>query len=428
MRRIVLSLATTTALALGALPAGAAVLAPGDLDPAFSGGVATTKVGNRATWRAVTLMGAKPVVAGNALAPGAGDAILARYTAGGRLDRTFGHQGIARVHIKDADLYFTDVATTTDGGLVAVGTAELGPVVRVRFLVAKFHADGRLDRSFGDRGVTLTGFGHFEGYAQAVTALPQGKVAVSGIASFPDDGTGSFAVARYRRSGALDPTFNGTGKTLVAMPGRQSTTGLGLVKASQGRLVAVGRFGSSTGAGIALARLTKRGHLDPTFGTGGTSEVELGDDDYAHDAVPLADDSLILTGRHVGTAGRSVGYVAKVTPDGDLDTTWAGGTGYVDVAVPGHDAYLVDIAKAPGGGFVAVGEVALGGHPKAWQSVVVRINANGTLDSTFGTGGIVVRALEADRSSLDGVKVMPDGRIVGAGQSARRGAVVRLLD
>ena len=55
MRRIVLSLATTTALTLGALPAGAAVLAPGDLDPAFSGGVATTKVGNRTTWRAVTL-------------------------------------------------------------------------------------------------------------------------------------------------------------------------------------------------------------------------------------------------------------------------------------------------------------------------------------------------------------------------------------
>jgi uncharacterized delta-60 repeat protein len=427
MRRIVLSLATTAALTLGALPAGAAVLAPGDLDPAFSGGVATTKVGARTTWRAVTLMGAKPVVAGNSLAPGAGDAILARYTAGGRLDRTFGHQGIARVHIKDADIYFTDVAKSTDGGLVAVGTAELGPALRVRFLVAKFHANGLPDRSFGDGGVTLTGFGHFEAYAYAVTALPRGKVAVSGTASFPDDGTGSIAVARYQRSGALDTTFNGTGKTLTSLPARTASSGMALVKASQGRLVAVGHSGGSSGAGIALVRLTKRGQLDPTFGTGGTSEVELGDDDWAHDAVPLADDSLILTGRHVGTSGRSVGYVAKVTPTGHLDTTWASGTGYVDVPVPGHDAYLVDIAKAPGGRFVAVGDVALGGNPQAWQSVVVRVNANGTLDSTFGTGGILVRALEADRSALEGVMVMPDKRIVGAGYSGRRGAVVRLL-
>ncbi len=172
--------------------------------------------------------------------------------------------------------------------------------------------------------------------------------------------------------------------------------------------VAVSALGSLLVVAIALAAPPV---LDTTFGDGGT-RVLAGSGEYAYSAVPTASGGVLA----VGSNGSS-SQLARLTASGAPDAAFGTGGRLVVDLDPGTDA-LRDVAVL-GGDLVAGGR---GGQ----DSIVVRFDADGSRDTTFGAGG----ALRVDLGGLDYVRdvaVDGSGRIVAGAYRNGGGAVLRIL-
>lgn len=174
------------------------------------------------------------------------------------------------------------------------------------------------------------------------------------------------------------------------------------------------------------------GDLDPTFGLGGIAVVDFGGHDHGQD-LALQPDGKVVVGGYASVPGVSSFGLARLNPDGSLDTSFGNG-GQVFTTLFGRSASLEDLALQPDGKIVVGGYVDLG-TPTEYNSDfwLARFNRNGTLDTSFGTGGFVTTDLfSGSAESLSAITVQPDGRILAAGGVRRTGedthfVVVRYL-
>ena len=186
------------------------------------------------------------------------------------------------------------------------------------------------------------------------------------------------------------------------------------VSLPDGRLIVVGHQGDgSAGASqYVVERLNADGSLDASFGNSGSVVGPAGGNDAAY-AVALADDGgVLVAGSHAGDFA-----VFKLTADGSLDRRFGqGGTVTTDV---GADDAAYALAVAPDGSIVAAG--AAGG-----SAALARYRADGTPDGSFGAGGHLAFGLAGGVSVLGAVAIQANGSIVAAGSTGANVAVVRL--
>jgi uncharacterized delta-60 repeat protein len=409
MRTRILVLAAMLVAALGIAPARADLVGPGAPDPSFSGdGVVRTKLGDLTYLSGVVMQGNRPVVVGAARIGGEFDAVVFRYTRRGALDRTFSGDGKVRIDAGGYDLFF-DVTVMPDGKLLAVGTT--GGATRSRFLVVRFLPDGRVDRSFGNRGIVRTGFPDPDTEAAAALALPSGKAVVCG----------------QTRDGAA--TFGGDGKVVTRFPVRSENACTGLGLATDGQVVASGTLRSAGPGSIVagLARYRPNGRLEKTFDGDGRAEIALGGYTTGEDVLVLKNNFFLISGQWQRPTGGYGGYIAKLNTSGHLDPAF-GKAGVRSVTVPGGDAKILALSLAPGGKPVGVGEWSSNVSPYTQFALITRLTPGGGFDGGFGTKGVVTMPLAAsgDSHAAD-VKVLADGRIVLTGETYLGGATARLL-
>jgi len=168
--------------------------------------------------------------------------------------------------------------------------------------------------------------------ATALTVQADGKLVVAG---YNNTGTllnpvNVFALVRYKKDGSLDPTF-GTGGKVTTTIDIFSDKALALAIQKDGKLVAAGysNYGTlgSPKYGIALVRYNTDGSLDPTFGTGGKVTTAVGStyDDQALRLAIQRDGKLIVAGNSHKDDQYEFALV-RYNADGSLDQTF-GGTG-----------------------------------------------------------------------------------------------------
>lgn len=121
------------------------------------------------------------------------DIILARYTAAGALDATFGAGGVVTTIIGGGYENAQAIALQTDGRILVAGRAWTG--INDDFIVVRYTAAGELDASFGADGIVTTDIGGGDDYAKAMTLQPDNKILVTGEAQVG----GGFALVRYWR-------------------------------------------------------------------------------------------------------------------------------------------------------------------------------------------------------------------------------------
>jgi uncharacterized delta-60 repeat protein len=124
-----------------------------------------------------------------------------------QMDDAFGDHGRATLRV-GMNAVAVGLAQQADGKLIAGGWVRIRklPGFETRFLVARFTADGQLDPTFGDAGVTLAGTGST---AFALAVRSDDTIALSGATT---SGTAKlFTVMQFTPSGQLDAAFNGTG-------------------------------------------------------------------------------------------------------------------------------------------------------------------------------------------------------------------------
>jgi uncharacterized delta-60 repeat protein len=212
--------------------------------------------------------------------------------------------------------------------------------------------------------------------------------------------------------GLLDPTFGSGGQVLSPI----SNGAVSVVAQSDGKIVMAADHGSpgdrtKTGRDFLVARYNVDGSLDTSFGSGGYTITDFGSIYDAAQAVALQPQAtgpskILVVGLTdvVGHKGALIGEVAlaRYNANGTLDTTF-GTNGKVITGLSRGFQYVSSVAVDSSGRIVVAGET---GSP-----TLLRYTPNGALDTSFGTGGVVITTLGGVNINEAAV-VQPDGKIV----------------
>jgi uncharacterized delta-60 repeat protein len=256
------------------------------------------------------------------------------------------------------------VALQPNGKIVAVGVAgddiihEGGgnPV----FALARYSQGGSLDASFGTGGKVTTALPDSE--ADGIVLQPDGKIVVAGVSGL------TFALARYKKNGSLDPGFGAGGK-ITAPTGSASAVAL----QSNGKIVA---------AGGGIARYNPNGSPDLGFGTTGKVATPSFE---AHALVIQPDGKIVVAGRvQTGKQDFTKLGIRRYKPDGSLDASFGAG-GKVETGFGAVYSEANAVARQSNGMLVVAGDSGNGA-----RFVLARYRKNGSLDPGFGSGGKVL--------------------------------------
>ncbi|MBI2960352.1 MAG: hypothetical protein HYY28_08565, partial [Betaproteobacteria bacterium] len=334
--------------------------------------------------------------------------------APGDLDPGFGVGGKVITSFGTGNNYAYGVAIQSDGKIVVTGSARDG--TNNKFSVARYNADGTLDSGFGNGGTVMTAFGtsYDEPYAMALQA--DGKIVVAG---YTRGTTWDFALARYEADGKLDTGFGAGGKVITPV-GTGSDIAYAVAIQPDGKIVAAGTA-SGTTLTFALVRYNADGGLDSSFGSGGKVVTQFGAGQNSLSGVAIQSDGKIVaagsSNSRINDYTTSDFALLRYNADGTLDESFGTGGKVITAVGTGQDtAYAV--ATQSDGKIVAAGK-------SGTSFAVLRYNSNGTLDAGFGSGGKVLTAAGASASSAQSVVIQSDGRIVAAGTADKVFAAAR---
>jgi uncharacterized delta-60 repeat protein len=200
----------------------AALTSSGTLDTSFGGGTALVDIdgGDDAINALAVQSNGDVVAAGQAVAGSATEVAVARFLPSGALDPHFGNKGVATAAVGGVYDAAMSVAVQPKGQIVFGGltVSGSGSAIASSFLVGRFSATGKLDRTFGGGGFVVTPFGQTAAVT-AVVVLPTGSIVASGRTAATLGGTINVAIARYTTGGALDTSFNHTGSVVIDLGG-----------------------------------------------------------------------------------------------------------------------------------------------------------------------------------------------------------------
>jgi len=254
-------------------------------------------------------------------------------------------------------------------------------------------APGDLDITFGGSGKVTTAFSGFGDQANAVAIQADGKIITAGSTRVDNTGLNSlFALVRYNTDGTLDTTFGTAGKVTTEFGvAAEVEEARGIALQSDGKIVVAGHRATGRGDSFALARYNSDGTLDGTFGGGQVSTAFLGFDQAF--AVAIQQDGKIVAAGSAsdGTVPGTLVALARYTSDGSLDTSF--GTG-------GRTSVRLEEAIKPGfqeGHSLAIqadGKIVVAAVHKidgvaTDGFTVARFTATGALDPAFGGLGFV---------------------------------------
>jgi uncharacterized delta-60 repeat protein len=350
-----------------------------------------------------------------------------RYTADGSLDRSFAGGGFAEVDLGNAEFAHA-VAIQRNGKIVVAGEADCP--FAVCFALVRFLPDGRLDRSFGANGVVRTMFARYgASRAYGVAVQPDGKIIAVGMRFRGSDAQNDevFAVARYLPDGKLDRTFSRDGLASVDF-GYGDADASAVAVQRGGRILVAGsgaRNAYRTEEDFAVARFRANGKLDRSFSGDGRVTVDFGHrlSDGVHGLALGRDGRIVLAGSSGKRGAVPRIAVARLLANGRLDRSFAGGK---RLTRPGrHGGYARAVVQQPDGRIVVAGRVFDDGRFDTSAWALARYGRRGALDRSFGHGGLVVSDFSTGADWVGALAVQRDRRIVAAGSVGESQALAR---
>ncbi len=243
-----------------------------------------------------------------------------------------------RVPFNNERAYIVGLGEQSDGGIIAVGFADqdFQDVTTFDMAVARFTAAGDLDPSFGSGGTFIFDRANNTDWSNDVVVDSADRILIAGY-STSASGDRDMVVIRLTPDGSLDTSFNGSGTFFFDGAGFPDTaTSIDLTPG--GRILVGGAFQNPQDQRnpVVLA-LNEDGSFDAGFGTGGVSEVDLGNSDAAITAIRYDAWRIYVTGwsRPVGGARIDLdAAVAVLRADGSPNPFFNGGQPRVFVFDP----------------------------------------------------------------------------------------------
>ncbi len=403
--------------------------------------------------------------------------LMAHAQSGGAADLTFNGTGQTTVQLFGLYDRAYDVALQADGKIIAVGDGH------DRTAVLRFNTDGTPDLSFGNsgqfvfaagtglwsqihvlpdqrilvgflgafgRGMSIlrlmddgtldTTFGangeanaFWGSYVTGMIVQPDGRIVLAGYQYF--SGTGfDFTMTRFTENGLQDTTFgvNGRVTTDFTRPAISAPDDklYSLTVMPDGSLVAAGSTtfgGGISGTSYALARYDPNGHLETGFAQAGKSVFtyykagQPWSSEYIEDLVALPDGRLL----GVGSGGITGGAVLRLLPDGSPDPCFGQGGLVLTRLGQGNDWYNA-LTLDRYGRILALG-TQVDNRTGTQKVTLVRHRPDGTLDSSFGTGGTVTTTTGGSYDYGEAIALDAESRIIVAGSAGNDFMVGRRL-
>lgn len=343
--------------------------------------------------------------------------VTMRLNTNGALDPGFG-AGKGFV-ITDFDPNLFDfalaVAVQLDTKIVVGGSSGLagqGAIALVRYA-----ADGSSpDATFGTGGLvrTPTPAGWTSASATAVAVQPADDKIVVAALAFNASGTTGIALVRYMPDGTLDTAFGTNGVVVTTIgPGFATDT---CAMALQGTNIVVA--GASSNGNVVLARYDMTGTPDATFGTdagGGKTTTPIGIQ-ATSPGLAFQSAGAAIPGAIILVSGNGADQVVlRYTAIGALDTTFGSVTGGIVVThtstIPTGVGFANAVAVQSDDAIVVAGHANVDFTLNTSDISLVRYNSNGTPDTTFGSGGIVVTDLNGGFDNVFSIALTTPGTV-----------------
>ncbi len=303
---------------------------------------------------------------------------------GAGIDTTFGNQGYATVAVSAGEDKVNTMATAGDGSIYLVGATR---AASQDFAVAKLSAEGALDTTFGTDGKTLVDFGSDD---EAFSALPQTDGGLLVIGRSVVGGNAKLAVTRLSATGAVDTAFGTQGKfDSVIGVGAEFRA---CAQDSLRRILVAGSAAILGTRRFVVVRLTATGALDKSFGDAGVSTLSPGAAGDSATSLIVTASRIYVGGTRIASRASSNSdfSVLALTHTGALDPFFANSgvfsfdfTSVESTTIGSNPALdtLNAMTMDSSGRIVLAGE-SIGSTGS--RLAAIRISAAGALDTTFG--------------------------------------------
>lgn len=309
------------------------------------------------------------------------------------------------------------IVVDTNGNIVLAGSAGGSKTA-----LARLTPNGALDGTFGTNGVALNDLSiNLADGLRAIVRMDDGRYVACGTFHSVDTAT-DFVVARFNSDGSLDGTFNGSGYAVTSF--LQSGQGGSLFDQCNavaiqpdGMIVSAG-FTAETGPNhVALTRHTAAGVLDAGFGSGGKIDINASVNAAVNSearAVLVQPDGKLLVAGYAFGPGNSEFLVMRLNADGSPDSSFGSGGITRTPVGPGEDIANAMVRQPDGRIVLAGSAIAADGRR---DFALARYTTAGVLDASFGSGGLVTTPVGPSDDVAYALVRMPWGRLIAAGSA-----------
>ena len=337
--------------------------------------------------------------------------------AAGDLDPAFGHAGLAQTDFANTDEYGFAARIQSDGKIVVGGPSGVYPLFHAALI--RYNSNGRLDLTFGTGGKATAALDPGGDTVAAIAIQPDGKIVTAGSV-LHDNVVLGFIAGRFNADGILDQTFGSNGSVQTTF-GDPSAEGNDVVLQADGKIIVVGFTGAGSYSALndfAVVRYNSDGTLDSGFGVGGKVTTHFpgisNTGSIATCALLQGDGKLVVGGHYVNQSAPEEFALARYNPDGSLDSSF-GSKGLVTTPIGADSAFCFAI------GLQRDGRIVLAGYSEAGQGhdfTLACYSSNGTLDSSFGSAGIAVTSFPGGSDDIGyALAVQRDGKLLLAGRT-----------
>ena len=248
----------------------------------------------------------------------------------------------------------------------------------------------------------------------AVTFQPDGKILVCGETRL--SGTNQeLIILRYNNDLSVDSSF-GSGGKVVYNPGTDAK-GFGISMQGNDKIIVCGSVISGGKNNALVLRYSLSGIQDNSFGSGGVFRWNsgFGNDDFSNELVLQSDGKILIAGNSMNTLTSGL-YVLRLTFNGTLDNTFGIGGVATYTTVSGYaQVYGIAVSSATGNIIVCgTGKIA-----EYNDGLVLRLNSNGMVDVSFATAGVYLfNGPHGNTDAANGLYIQNDRRIVVTGYSS----------
>jgi uncharacterized delta-60 repeat protein len=330
----------------------------------------------------------------------------------GAFDNSFSGDG--RLFVPQPSSGVQSIAVQSDGKLV-VGTSGSAGSTRAdaNMYIFRFQANGDTDPTWNGGNPAIVDFYRGWDTVYDLSLQSDGKViAVGSMESGSDDSWQNVAIARLTTSGQLDTSFSGDGKFGQDFADVRRTVSAVVVQ-SDGKTVVAGtlrQFNPASPGGISddffITRYNVNGTVDTGFGTGGSvvRDVFTGQFDVLSNILIQPDGKILALGSTAGFGRDADVALMRFNANGTSDTTFSG-DGRLSLGLGGDDRG-VDIALRSDGDVLITATSTAAGH----ANVLVRFNCDGTFDSGLDGDGSLYHTFGTQ------IAVLSDNRVIIANQ------------